>query len=99
MDVSDKIRRLRNEKGYSQQYLALKLGISQNAYHKLEKGETKLSFERLQQLATVLEVSIEELTEQSKESGTANEKRLESLEKEVNDLKSVLKVLKNGEGE
>ncbi len=98
MDVTEKIRKLRQEKGYSQQYMALKLNISQNAYCKIERGETRLSMEKLGQLAGALDTSIEKMISQEEEA-TANDKvRLENLEREVNFLKAMLKELLNGGG-
>ena len=55
------IQALRREKYYAQEYLANKLGISQNAYSKLEKGETMLSLERVYLIAMILEVNVEQL--------------------------------------
>lgn len=36
----------RTKKGYSQEYMAERLGIGQKTFCKLEKGHTKLSVER-----------------------------------------------------
>ena len=52
-----KIRKLRLKKDYSQEYMASRLGISQKAYSKIERGETALNHERLYQIAKILEVS------------------------------------------
>lgn len=49
------IRKKREEKNYTQEYLAYKLNISQNAYSKIELGYTKITVERLFQIAEVLE--------------------------------------------
>lgn len=54
--VACKIRDIRLERNYSQEYLAIRLAISQNAYSKIELGYTKLTLERLLQIADVLEV-------------------------------------------
>ncbi len=48
----------RTKKGYSQEYMAEKLGIVQKTYCKLEKGRTKLSIERLEEIALILEKDI-----------------------------------------
>lgn len=42
-EILKKIYFIRFKKGYSQYNMAYELGISQNAYHKIEKGHTKLS--------------------------------------------------------
>lgn len=57
----EKIRMIRDAKGLSQEYMAERLGISKNAYGKIERGETKANFHRLEQIATALELSLEQL--------------------------------------
>ena len=52
-----KIRKTREIKDYSQEYVAEKLGISQTAYSKLENGQTNISVKRLIKLAEILEIS------------------------------------------
>lgn len=54
--VTNNIRRIREYRNYTQDYVARKIGISQNAYSKLELGFHKLSLERLFQIADVLGV-------------------------------------------
>ncbi|WP_345213151.1 helix-turn-helix transcriptional regulator [Mucilaginibacter gynuensis] len=55
--VAANIRKQRESKNYTQEYLAAKLKISQNAYSKIELGYTKITLERLFQIADVLGVS------------------------------------------
>ncbi len=55
--VAINIRRVREFRNYTQDYVARKIGISQNAYSKLELGFHKLSLERFFQIADVLEVN------------------------------------------
>ena len=54
--VANNIRRVREFRNYTQDYVARKIGISQNAYSKLELGFHRLSLERLFQIADVLEI-------------------------------------------
>lgn len=54
--VASNIRRVREYRNYTQAYVAQKIGISQNAYSKLELGFHKLSLERLFQIADALGV-------------------------------------------
>ncbi|MBC7418999.1 MAG: helix-turn-helix transcriptional regulator [Pedobacter sp.] len=53
-NVASNIRKIREYKGYTQDYLAAKLKISQNAYSKLELGYSKLTVERLFKISTIL---------------------------------------------
>ncbi len=59
--IHEKIRILREEKQWSQEEFAAKLGLSVNGYRKIERGETRLNIPRLQQLADVFEMDILEL--------------------------------------
>ncbi len=53
------IRQLRELKGYSQVYLAYRLGISQPAYSKIESGFSKTKESNYNLIASILEVDHE----------------------------------------
>jgi len=59
--VASNIRNKRESLNYTQEYLAAKLNISQNAYSKIELGYTKITVERLFQIADILETELTEL--------------------------------------
>lgn len=63
MVVGDNIRKIRDLKGLSQEYLANKLGVSQTAIHNLESNETKITLDRLKKIASILEVTPEQILE------------------------------------
>jgi transcriptional regulator with XRE-family HTH domain len=50
------IRKIREFKGFSQEYMGSSLGITQNSYSKLENQKTKLSLERIHNIAEILEI-------------------------------------------
>lgn len=56
--IGERIKHFREQRNYSQEYLASKLNISQRAYSKMETGETKLSVDNLFKIAETLETSI-----------------------------------------
>lgn len=56
--IISKVRNLRIQKEYSQEYVGDRLGIGQVAYHKLENGKTKLKIGVLIKLALILEKEI-----------------------------------------
>lgn len=60
-NLSIKVRRLREIYGYSQEYIAFELGISQAAYSKKETGRTELSFDCLEKLSKIYGLSLMEL--------------------------------------
>jgi len=56
--VAANIKKTRTYRNYTQDYLAAKLGISQNAYSKIELGYSNINISRLAKIAEVLEVEI-----------------------------------------
>ena len=61
--VAANIRKVREYRNYTQDYLAAKLQISQNAYSKIELGYSKITLDRLFHIAIILEVAVQELLE------------------------------------
>ena len=57
----ENIKNVRKKKGISQESLAYDLGIDYSTYGKIERGQIGLSVERLDNIAKILEVSVEEL--------------------------------------
>jgi transcriptional regulator with XRE-family HTH domain len=55
-NVAGNIRKVRAYRDYTQDYLAAKLNISQNAYSKIELGYSKITIDRLFEIAQILEV-------------------------------------------
>ncbi len=51
-----KIRKHRQAKGYSQDYMATQLSISQNAYSKIESDQTNVKANTLERIAEILGV-------------------------------------------
>lgn len=56
MQLFEKMREIREARKLSQEAVAINLGISTNAYAKIERGESDISISRLQQIANVLGV-------------------------------------------
>jgi len=56
MKIGANIRKLRTLKGYTQEYMASKLGMSQNNYHKIEANEIDLTVTRVDEVCKILEV-------------------------------------------
>lgn len=61
MKTHEKIREKREEKKWSQEYMATQLGLSPNGYAKIERGETRLTVQRLIELAEILEMDFLDL--------------------------------------
>ena len=58
-----KLRKIRIEKGYTQQDLALILNISQACYNRYEQGKREPSIETLRRLCVLFNISADELLE------------------------------------
>lgn len=67
-----KIKELRILKGFSQQYIADKLGISQMAYSKIERNKTQLNWSKINRLAEILSINVWDLIDNEKETNSLN---------------------------
>ena len=61
MSIQDTIRLLRETNRWSQEEMAEKLGMSHNGYAKIERGETKLYLEKLNQIAQIFNIDLSDL--------------------------------------
>jgi len=61
MQVSEKLKLIRHIKQWSQEEVAHRLNISPSTYGSMERGETKLSLERLKELARIFEIDLAQL--------------------------------------
>lgn len=55
MTIQDKIRIIRNSKGFTQEYVAEKLNIDTVNYGRIERGQANLTIERLLKLAEIMD--------------------------------------------
>jgi len=59
--IGERIRKIRTIKGFSQDYVAGLLSISQSAYSDIEKNKTKIDFQRAQKIAEIFEMELNDL--------------------------------------
>jgi transcriptional regulator with XRE-family HTH domain len=57
-DIGFKIRRYREARNYTQEFMASQLNISQGSYAKIENNQTKITFERLKDISDLLEIDL-----------------------------------------
>ena len=62
------IRKVREKKGFSQEFVADKLGINQSTYGKLERDVSSLTLDRLFQIADILEEDVTTLLDIGKKN-------------------------------
>ena len=101
-EIKQRVERRRKELGLSQSEIAKILDISQTAYHKIERGDTSLVSERVEQLSQILKVSEEELifgyhikTSISESNSIIEEKnrRIAELEETIKDKNQIIRLL------
>ena len=59
--IHSKLRNARNQKGYSQEYMADCLGISQKQYSRLENGDSGITLDYLEKICKKLEINPQDL--------------------------------------
>ncbi len=77
------IRKYREIRNYSQDYVARKMGISQNAYSKIENNITQLTVNHVKQISQILEVSVMDLLRDDFIIQGANSIQTESISKDA----------------
>lgn len=101
MDISKKIKAIREERKISQSEIARRLGIEPTNYPRMEKRGDKLTVEQLGRIAGALGVTVGELltdepqTVQDSERVKELEKRVSELEDRVNDKELIVKNAKS----
>ena len=61
MEVHDKIRVMREINQWSQEEMAEKLSMSPNGYAKIDRGQSSINLDKLQQIANVFNIDMGEL--------------------------------------
>jgi transcriptional regulator with XRE-family HTH domain len=90
-NVGTRIKHLREGRNYTQDFVANRLGISQNAYSKIETGQTKLTTQRADEISKVLEVPVESLLSNDSQifnvhNSTIDKFYIENLQEENKEL-------------
>ncbi len=66
MGMHDKIRMMREFRQLSQEDMAEKMNMSPSGYAKIERGETRLQYDKLVQIAQIFNVSLSDLVDNDK---------------------------------
>lgn len=69
MGISEKLKELRKEMGYTQKEISKKLNISERQYINIEKGNSIPSLETIIKIADIYNISIDYITERTKYKG------------------------------
>jgi transcriptional regulator with XRE-family HTH domain len=68
MQIHEKLKLMRQQKGWSQEKLAEKLEWAVNSYRKIERGEAGIKLDKIKQIAQVMGVNVEELVNSNDKS-------------------------------
>lgn len=68
MNIHEKIRTLRELNNWTQEDMAEKMDIAPNTYARFERGETRLDFNKLQQIAMLFHCKLTDLIDQDKQN-------------------------------
>lgn len=60
-NIRERIKKIRFEKGLTQDNMTDMLAISQNSYHKLENGHTKMNLSKFINICKVLQIEVTEI--------------------------------------
>ena len=61
MKVGENLRKIRELKGYSQEYMAKTLDTSQRNYSRIEKNEVELTLNKLSKISSILKVTPQQI--------------------------------------
>jgi len=89
----ENIKKIRESKGYSQEYMAKKLGIATVNYGKIERGITHMTIEKLRSISDILEKNITYMLENSinsSEESTGSMKLLERQKQDENIIRDLM---------
>ena len=68
MNIHEKIRTLRELNNWTQEDMAEKMNVAPNTYARFERGETRLDFNKLQQIAMLFHCKLTDLINQDKQT-------------------------------
>lgn len=92
-EVIENIKNIRRSKGISQESIAYDLGIDYSTYGKIERGQISLTVDRLEKVAKILQVSVEEIYKWGKK-GVSRDSENEKIMLEHYELLSEIEYLK-----
>jgi transcriptional regulator with XRE-family HTH domain len=94
--IAHNIRALRQNRCFSQEYMALELGIHTSNYNRIESGKHQLSVRRLVEIASILnaepfELLLDKTWRKRIDLALLNENRLKEIEPELHCLRLLIR--------
>lgn len=99
LEAHKAITEIRKDRGLSQLEVAEKIGLSQNSYSRIERGVTRLSVEKIEQIAKALGVNFDmilTLSDRTKRAETSdwNDEKIDSYNKMIEENEKLEKRIK-----
>lgn len=94
MDLSKRIKTIREKKNMTQASIAEKLAIDRSNYHRLENRGNKLTMEQVIEIANALDISLQEFLFDN-DSIQDNKKAIEELKGKIEELEKDNEIFKN----
>ncbi|MEY4936266.1 MAG: hypothetical protein RIS64_2625 [Bacteroidota bacterium] len=91
MKIGNKIKKIRELKNYTQEYMAQSLNISLNGYGRLERDEVEITVNRLEEIAKILEMDLLQVL-------GFDENRIFNISHNHNQNNHALAIIQNDEG-
>lgn len=88
--MENNLRHIRESKGFSQKYVAKRLGKSQPSVSKIENGYTHLSVETIKEISKILDVPKEKLFEEKNEQMLSTNSSVSKLLDELIENRNLL---------
>ncbi|WP_345100963.1 helix-turn-helix transcriptional regulator [Mucilaginibacter panaciglaebae] len=83
--IGQNIRTLRHQRGWSQEDVATRLGISIPAFSKIETGVTDINLSRLEQIADIYEIDVVQILDLDTEEVEPTPSNLSIVQKKLAD--------------
>lgn len=93
MTLINKIKTIRLSKNLTQQYMADELGIDAANYSRLERGEVKISTDRIQEIAKILDIHVNVLLNDENEISYKEASSVHILKEILSEIKLINKKL------
>lgn len=63
MQIGNKVKKLRELRNYTQQYMADRLAMTSAGYSKIERDEVSITFDKLEKISEILDIPLNKLIE------------------------------------
>ncbi len=79
--IGEKIKQVREKQNLTQQFIADELGITSNGYGKIERGDSNINIDKLEKIAEILKVKLEDLLDLEKSGVALTDNKIKNIDK------------------